>query len=337
MSIFPQTFKEYNQWAENIAFELKSSSNGQLRIGANKLSAIMAATLPAGNKSFNINTMKSYLDSLSNNKKSLNIPKEKDNNEDQLLFGFKTHFAAFSNNFILDIWETLKSSDNTYDKIHDNYLGIYSSPYILNDNELAIVSSVLPAIDKDRVNEAYSEVMNELEEEDYITINRVVMSRSYSLYLLDTIYCFFQLMDSYYQENKKFIDNLKFNDFSIWYQLTISLWNGDSNDSKCFEKAFELLPKFEPANYDVIVRATISGTISFLEDYEIPEKWNDYDYTEDDGDATLKLSTTVSVKAISEEKAIEQAKLYAPDLGISGEALVELWVDSDEDGEITKY
>ena len=65
---FPKTHKEFILWAKNISEEINKNHQGKgsVRVGKNKLAAIMANNLPNTSSDFNINTLKKLLDSKEN-------------------------------------------------------------------------------------------------------------------------------------------------------------------------------------------------------------------------------------------------------------------------------
>jgi len=62
MEHYPATHKEFLLWAEKISRKLEQSTNGEVRIGKNKLAAVMAKELPNSPYAFNINTLKNLFD-----------------------------------------------------------------------------------------------------------------------------------------------------------------------------------------------------------------------------------------------------------------------------------
>jgi hypothetical protein len=62
MSLYPQTHVEFLRWAQKLSEKLSSDTQGQVRIGKNKLAAAMAATLPSVGVGFSINTLKAALE-----------------------------------------------------------------------------------------------------------------------------------------------------------------------------------------------------------------------------------------------------------------------------------
>lgn len=62
MEHYPASHKEFLLWAEKISQKLEQSTNGEVRIGKNKLAAVMAKELPNAPYGFNINTLKNLFD-----------------------------------------------------------------------------------------------------------------------------------------------------------------------------------------------------------------------------------------------------------------------------------
>lgn len=87
--------------------------------------------------------------------------------------------------------------------------------------------------------------------------------------------------------------------------------------------------------FHVVVRAIVHADKGFLVDYEAPECWEGYDFSSDGSDATLRLSTVVTVRARSKDEAIELAKGDAPSLELTyDQANVDLWVDVNYDDDV---
>jgi hypothetical protein len=62
MSLYPQTYADFLRWAQKLSEKLSSDTQGQVRIGKNKLAAAMAATLPTVGVGFSMNTLKAALE-----------------------------------------------------------------------------------------------------------------------------------------------------------------------------------------------------------------------------------------------------------------------------------
>ena len=325
MTIFPTTFKELEEWASGIAFELKSLSKGSVRVSSDSLINIMATQLPGKDEYYNSATLKLELENKSANK-------------NPLLFGMTGHFIKFVSAIYPSIYSALVSDNNTYEQLNE-YIETTYQTYHLTDEELTLVSNLLPQFDPERVDMAFNEIKEACcsKISNYQEFNRAVMSKAYSLYILDTIFCFFDTLEQFTKDNPEVIKKIyNSGGFEYFLNLCIIEFNNDE-DHKFIFKATEFLKENSKTQclFDVIVRARISGTESFLEDYNLPDEWNDYYYEDDeDGNAILGASISLSVPANSKEdqpaiilKALQDAK----DLGIEGEASVELRVDEEDD------
>lgn len=278
-------FDQFTTWASEISFELKNSSKGQLRIGPNKLAAIMAATIPGTKASFNINTLKSEL-----SKSAKEVFKEV--NESSLLTITKIEILPFLENNIDEIIFLLKiSGKETYEALNeDDTASLYfHDSYDISNEYLEIISSELPKVDQERINEAFN---NHLKEDpnflamNFETLTSKTHGYAFREYIKDTLFVFLGEMDDFF-DSKDMLTSFDDEELKQWLISSFKLWK-DNNSDIPFEEACEEVKGPIKKQYSVHVRAVISASNDFLQEYEIPDVWDSYDYsTSDDGDGTV--------------------------------------------------
>jgi hypothetical protein len=296
----------------------------------------MASTLPNVKQSFNINTLKSSLDApvIAIEKKA---PITASSLTDLAKKDFYPYLVVFKERLI----ELIRDTDvRTYDELteQDELPEHFHDFYELQDTHFNIVQSELYKIDQEIIDSAYADYVktdNRLLNMSFETINWKTLGYAYRKYLKDTLYCFLEEVDDFYHDkNHKEIKLFNDNELHQWLLTAAKLWE-DDNALSCFENAVAIVTGPKEHNYEVCVRAVISGNDSFLQEYELPDSWSSYDYQSDDEDnGTLRADCIVSVKATSREEAFATAQADAPNLNIGGKASVDLWIDEDQEDDI---
>lgn len=331
MTLFPKNFNDFNVWSKDIALEMQSTSKGKLRIGSNKLAAIMAATLPGSKQSFNINTLKASLDSPIEEK---HIEKTEVSSLIELA---TSDFYPFLITHQVEIIKLMRNSELSIDDqleedISEHFTGFHQPL----EADFDIIRKELPLIDKERINQAYTnETQNDPRflDMNFETITWRTIGYAYREYLKDTLYCFLDEIDAFYQDREVTLSN---DQLQKWLLSASKLWkHNDTTDA--FVETIEVITGPKEYEYEVCVRAIISGGDSWMQEYELPAFWSGGDYTNDEDDnGTLRADCTVTVTATSKDDAIATALSDAPDLNIMfSEANVDLWVDKDQDDSVT--
>lgn len=352
MSIFPQTHENFLDWSKGIASSLEASTKGKCRVGFNKLAAIMASTLPGTNSDFNINTLKSVLDgnkqapAIQKPDNTVTVPAGGKYNDFLAVLKIDMSHAVYE--WVDKIVYLLKHGvDNSiYDAINeeDELSEFYKDFHEINDETFAIASKSLTELDPSRLDSVYKEYVMEAPgflSKDFTYVHYKTIGYAYREYLMDTIYSFFDELASQHHELEE-VKKMDDKQLAKWVGQSFELWDGieefrPSKDSPCFKQAIDEVLDPIQYEYEVVVRAVISGDEDFLQDWEMPTEWQGYDFVagDDDTDAVRRADCIVTVEAPDLNTAVERAKDDAPGLQLHSEmANIELWVDTEQPSDI---
>lgn len=196
--MLPTTYSSFMQWAQLTAKTLGAQSNGSVRVGANKLAAAMASSLPGVSADFNINTLKARLDDASSPQIAENVTF--DGFVHDLISDFLEKFHVELSQKWVERSQPTWSYESLFDAVDSecDLAFFWSSLEDLDDNMLCVVQSgwfTLPEEDR----KAYTaDAYNELKEQpgfqkksfEYLTSHVTgVAFRSYMIQqLADTLH-----------------------------------------------------------------------------------------------------------------------------------------------------
>lgn len=338
MNIFPNSHEQFINWSKDIAFEMQKSSNGKLRVGFNKLAAIMAQTLPNTHDSFNINTLKSILDKPSEIKTDSGVCVA-NNGLSHFVEMVKKDLARYLNAQAQAIYNQmpLNKEDNEeeslFDSLNSNYEinEFYSDLIDLDDASFKLAFENLQELDSECIENAYSDILNNSsnflsKKFSYVIHNTV--NDAYGNFVLDALDYFLQSITLACIEFTQ-VQSMTLEQFHQWMLSALSKWNGSysfNNEDNYREFNTEQTAEME---FDVVLRCIITAKEHFFESYSIPSPWESYDYSSLDSEThALRADTVVRVQAKDKYSAISIAKMDAPVLNIQNDsAEVVLWVD----------
>lgn len=339
MDIFPKSHEKFMAWSSAIASSLSKNTKGQCRIGHNKLAAIMARSLPGVGESFNINTLKSVLDE-SNSLLDISIEKTSGANESsEILACLKIDISHAVYRWMEQIVYMLAFDSINIDGAITEF---YSDFNDINDETFIIANAYFSEHETQLLDNAYSTWA--LASEPFSVIQKKTVGYAYRKYLLDATYSFFNGLALYYRQfsASKIFKKLNKEQLTQWVDLSFKLWGDEEGvcipkNALCFSKAMERVLGPEQYEYDVVVRAVVSGSENMFNEWELPSPWESYDFSESDSgdDSVLCADCIVNVTASNKADAIEKAKASAPSLNLTmTSSSVKLWVDSELDDDV---
>jgi hypothetical protein len=233
---YPQNHDDFIQWAENIATEMANTSNNQLRIGKNKLAAIMAAQLPNVPDDFNINTLKPCF-----SQQIRNIQSRKVHNLQPLLNKLKIDMRDVLNETMRQTVDALINDTNPYDTLKETFEDAFANTHKLHVHDFHNLMAQLTAFDPDRFEAACGNTDKELiKKGDLLNMLQLGTGIAYQDVLLDTLYCFLSECLLAHRDQQHVICTPI--ELPQWIALSFSLWQGDESftgESRLYSLSFD--------------------------------------------------------------------------------------------------
>lgn len=192
MMLYPQSYSGFLQWSKQLSAALGAQSNGSVRIGANKLAATMAKTLPNVPDNFNINTLKALLDDTPERQEKVQeaLPCSAFEQMTQDLLG------KFMRVFRVELsqqWSLISEEDSLYEHIVDDCdLDLYWSEFDdVDDQKLAIILQGWLSLPHDEqrahTNDLFDPHSPQFFGKSFEYVQSYVMGRAYRRYLLSRL------------------------------------------------------------------------------------------------------------------------------------------------------
>ncbi len=348
MNIFPKSHEQFIIWSSNIASSLNESSKGQLRVGHNKLAATMAKALPGVGNNFNINTLKSMFDE-ANSPLERSIEKIAVTSESsEILACLKIDISHAVYEWMEQIVDALAQGNtlSLFDSLnHDGSISdFYSDFNDITDETFSIANTYFSEHETELLDDTYASWSSA--NAPFNIIQRKTVGYAYRTYLLDAVCSFFNELASYYYyySQSNFFKKLNKEQLTKWVSYSFDLWSDTEGvpvpkNAQCFSHAISKVLGPRKYEYDVVVRAIVTGSKETLEDWIVPSPWECYDFsTRKDGDldSLLRADCIVKVIASNADDAIEKAISAAPGLEfpLYSSVNVELWVDYEQSSDV---
>jgi hypothetical protein len=339
MTLFPTTYEQFLTWAEDTAADLAKRTNGQVRLGKNKLAAALANNLPGVKPNFNINTLKNHLSlqtGKANPPHAFNVEYSEQEN---------TLIAIMNTNMLRWVQSNMR---DTLEHLVEGTLPILPSMH--NETAMWVDRNKKEGLDTlllKRLNGMFATTYPSLLESTYHN-NKWLHELTY-LHMQDALTAtvfvkllhthvnnFFTMFAEHGRAANKF-SRLESGVLEAWLCYAIEEYDGDARlfeqgMNKSLEHAQTTVLGPVQFEYQVVVKAIVRGDHEFLAEFEVPPEWEGYDHTvgDEETDTVLRYDTVVTVVASDKNEAIEKAKDDAPPLGITFDiGTVDLWVDDD--------